>query len=95
MSGYRIESRPSIRRVAAGLRDLSTKTGFVRASTREIACRSECSHWTVREAIADLEARGDIVVVKRGRGTGPAKPGEYRINFRGGDRATPSASRRG
>jgi len=85
MTMPRIGPRPATRnRVADGLRDLSTKSGFVRASTREIACRADCSHVTVREAIADLEARGEITVVRRGLGTGVARPGEYRINFRRG-----------
>jgi Mn-dependent DtxR family transcriptional regulator len=53
--------------------------GVVRASTREIAAIAKCSHFTVREALADLERDDRITVVSRGGYGRRWAPGEYRV----------------
>jgi hypothetical protein len=77
--GYRVTARPSRQRVMTALCRMADGGKVVRASSREIATYAEVSHWTVQEALADLEAHGSILVISRGKGSGRFKPGRYRI----------------
>lgn len=69
--------RPRRASVLPALRAMADN-GRVRASSREIAAMAGVSHWTVQEALRDLECRGTIEVTRRaGRGRGCC--GEYRV----------------
>lgn len=71
--------RPRRAAVLPALRAMA-ENGRVRASSREIAAVAGVSHWTVQEALLDLECRGAIEVVRRGGSGGRRAPGEYRLS---------------
>jgi len=77
--GYRLRKRRSRHRVMTALCRMAEGGTVVRASSREIATFAEVSHWTVQSALADLESAGAIIVIRRGQGTGGARPGTYRL----------------
>ena len=76
---YRLSRRPSVDLVKAALRRLAVD-GTVGASTRAIAKEAGVSHWSVRQAIDDLEGLAVIRVLSRGRArNGPGFGGRYRL----------------
>ena len=79
---YRISTRRSLGKVETAMQRLSGRLGIVKAPLRQIAEAAGVSHWTVREAIADLECLGRIEVVHRGMGPGggDGASGCYRID---------------
>ena len=79
---YRLSVRRSTGMVETALRRLSGSHGVIKAPLRLIAAAAGVSHWTVREAIADLECLGRIEVVHRGMGPGggDGASGCYRID---------------
>lgn len=76
--GY--DFRGAVRRVLAAMQEATSQRGRLALSTRRIGAMAGVSHTTVRTAIADLEARGRVTVLRRGGSSSAGDPGVYIVS---------------